>query len=84
MKKECVAACTVCAQNKSSSSPSVGLLHQPPTPGSPWSHMEVYFLTGLSPCSGNTVILTIVDHFSKAAHLLQLLVDDVFIEFDWT
>lgn len=69
--KEYIAACIVCAQNKSSSSPPVRLLHPLPTPGSPWSHIEVCFLTGL-PCSGNTVILTIVEHFSKAAHFVAL------------
>ncbi|KAF7647278.1 hypothetical protein LDENG_00174850, partial [Lucifuga dentata] len=75
MKKdvhEYIAACIVCAQNKSSNCAPAGLLHPLPVPCRPWSHIAVDFVTGLPPSSGNTVILTIVDRFSKAAHFVPL------------
>ena len=41
-----------------------------PVPSHPWSHIAMDFVTGLPPSEGKTVILTIIDHFSKAAHFL--------------
>lgn len=41
------------------------------TPG-PWSHVTMDFVTGLPPSSGNTVILTVVDCFSKFSHFVVL------------
>lgn len=67
-----VAACEVCAQGKTSHRPLAGLLHPLPVPSRPWSHIALDFVTGLPPSQGNTTILTIVDHFSKAAHFLAL------------
>lgn len=49
------------------------LLQPLPVAGRPWSHISMDFITGL-PCSGgNSVILTIVDRFSKMAHFIPLL-----------
>ncbi|KAF7649216.1 hypothetical protein LDENG_00144960 [Lucifuga dentata] len=67
-----VAACTVCARGKSTHHPPAGLLHPLPIPSCPWSHITLDFVTGLPPSQGNTVILTIVDRFSKAVHFLAL------------
>uniref|UniRef100_A0A8C7KLL0 Gypsy retrotransposon integrase-like protein 1 n=1 Tax=Oncorhynchus kisutch TaxID=8019 RepID=A0A8C7KLL0_ONCKI len=67
-----VAVCPVCAQNKSTNRPSSGLLHPLPIPRRPWSHLALDFVTGLPPSVGNTVILTIVDRFSKFAHFVPL------------
>lgn len=66
------AACTVCAQTKSSNNPPAGLLRPLPIPSRPWSHITLDFVTGLPSSSGNTVILTVVDRFSKAAHFIPL------------
>lgn len=77
-----VKACPICSQHK--------LFHQAPTgsfqsiPRRPWSHVSKNVITGLH-CSGrNTVVLTIIDHFSKMAEFIllqkemaQLLVQDV-------
>lgn len=52
--------------------PPAGLLHPLPIPGRPWSHITEDFVTGLLESRGNTVILTVVDHFSKAAHFVAL------------
>ncbi|KAI3370656.1 hypothetical protein L3Q82_007222 [Scortum barcoo] len=49
-----------------------GLLQPLSVPGRPWSHIALDFVTGLPPSNGKTVILTIVDRFSKAAHFVAL------------
>ena len=67
-----VAACSVCARNKTSNRPSSGLLRPLPIPQRPWSHIAVDFVTGLPPSEGKTVIFTIIDRFSKAAHCIAL------------
>ncbi len=67
-----IASCTVCAQTKSSNSPPAGLLRPLPIPSRPWSHVALDFITGLPSSAGNTVILTVVDRFSKAAHFIPL------------
>ena len=70
--RDFVTACTVCARSKSSHQSPAGLLHPLPVPGRPWSHIALDFVTGLPPSMGNTVILTVVDRFSKAVHLVAL------------
>lgn len=52
--------------------PPIGLLQPLPTPVRPWSHIALDFVTGLPPYARNTVILTIVDCFSKVAHFVAL------------
>ena len=67
-----VAACSVCARNKNSVLPPSGLLRPLPIPKRPWSHISLDFITGLPPSEGNSVILVMVDRFSKAAHFVAL------------
>ncbi len=67
-----MAACSVCAQNKTSNKPPIGLLRPLPIPTRPWSHIALDFVTGLPTSRGDTVILTVVDRFSKAAHFIPL------------
>ncbi|XP_041810033.1 uncharacterized protein lrfn4b [Chelmon rostratus] len=69
---EFVSACSVCAQNKTSRQRPHGLLRPLPVPRRPWSHISLDFVTGLPPSEGNTVILTIIDRFSKMAHFVPL------------
>ncbi|XP_042291189.1 uncharacterized protein LOC121912808 [Thunnus maccoyii] len=38
----------------------------------PWSHISLDFVTGLPLSKGNTVILTINEHFSKMVHFVPL------------
>lgn len=71
--KEFIKACTICARHKTSNQPSAGLLQPLPIPKRPLSHIAVDCVTGLPASEGNTVILTIVDRFSKAAHFVPLL-----------
>ncbi len=70
--REFVLACPVCAVGKGSNRPPVGLLRPLPIPSRPWSHIAMDFVTGLPPSSGNTVVLTVVDRFSKAVHFIPL------------
>ncbi|KAL0186362.1 hypothetical protein M9458_018032, partial [Cirrhinus mrigala] len=60
--RDFVLACSVCARAKTSNRPPEG----------PWSHIALDFVSGLPPSQGHTVILTVVDRFSKAAHLPKL------------
>ncbi len=88
--KQFVLACPTCAQCKPVNRPPDGLLHPLPIPSRPWSHIALDFVSGLPPSKGNTVILTVVDRFSKAVHFIplpklpsaretaQLMVDHVF------
>eukprot|EP00063_Salmo_salar_P020107 XP_013994942.1 PREDICTED: uncharacterized protein LOC106568803 [Salmo salar] len=67
-----VAACTVCAQNKTPWQAPASLLQPLPVPHRPWSNISLDFVMGLPPSDGNTTILTVVDRFSKAAHFIPL------------
>ncbi|KAI2668743.1 Transposon Ty3-I Gag-Pol polyprotein [Labeo rohita] len=49
-----------------------GLLQPLLVPSRPWSHIALDFVTALPPSQGNTVVLTVVDRFSKAAHFIPL------------
>ncbi|XP_078812643.1 uncharacterized protein lrrc75a isoform X3 [Oryzias latipes] len=70
--REFIAACDICARSKSSNLPPAGLLHPLPIATRPWSHIALDFVTGLPPSQGKTVILTVVDRFSKAAQFIPL------------
>ncbi len=67
-----VISCPVCTQSKSSNSPPAGLLRPLPSPSHPWSHIALDFVTGLPPSAGNSVVLTVVDRFSKTARFIPL------------
>ena len=62
----------MCARSKASHQPPAGLLRPLPVPGRPWSHIALDFVTGLPNSHGNTVILTVVDRFSKSVHFIPL------------
>lgn len=69
--REYVTACITCAQYKNSSQHPSGHLQPLTTPGRPWSHIFLDFVTGVLQSAGNTTILTIVDRFNKAANSLR-------------
>ncbi|KAI3374620.1 hypothetical protein L3Q82_021194 [Scortum barcoo] len=52
--------------------PGWGFLQPLPVPHRPWSHISLDFITGLPPSQGNTVVLTVVDRFSKMTHFIPL------------
>ncbi|CAJ1048226.1 uncharacterized protein lrfn4b [Xyrichtys novacula] len=70
--REFVKACPTCSQHKTSRRPPAGLLQPLPVPHRPWSHISLDFVTGLPTSDGHTVILTIVDRFSKMVHFVPL------------
>ncbi|KAK1795661.1 hypothetical protein P4O66_001154 [Electrophorus voltai] len=68
-----VNSCRICAQCKDPRTRPAGLLHPLAVPSRPWSHLSLDFVTGLPPLSrGNTVILVVIDRFSKAGHFVAL------------
>lgn len=52
--------------------PPAGLLQSLPISGCPWSHIVLAFIIGLPQSRGKTVILNVVDRFSKAVKLVAL------------
>ena len=67
-----IKACLICNQHKASHQAPAGLLRPLPVPHRPWSHISLDFVTGLPSSQGHTVILTVVDRFSKMAHFVPL------------
>lgn len=67
-----MADCIICVQGKASHRRPAGLLLHLPVPKHPWSHITLDFVSGLPISNSNSVILTIVDHFSKAVHNVPL------------
>ncbi|XP_057708757.1 uncharacterized protein tanc1b isoform X4 [Corythoichthys intestinalis] len=67
-----VSACSVCARGKAVHRAPAGLLRPLPVPSRPWSHVALDFITGLPRSRGHSVILTVVDRFSKMVHFVAL------------
>uniref|UniRef100_A0A8C6KVM8 Integrase catalytic domain-containing protein n=1 Tax=Nothobranchius furzeri TaxID=105023 RepID=A0A8C6KVM8_NOTFU len=70
--KDYITACHVCAQQKGDHRSPAGLLNPLPTPSRPWSHIALDFICGLPDSHGFSTILTIVDRFLKACHIIPL------------
>lgn len=70
--RDYVATCPACAQHKSSRRLVPGLLYPLPVPWCPWSDIAVDFVTVLPVSEGHTLVLTVVDRFSKMAHFIPL------------
>ncbi|XP_053345657.1 NLR family CARD domain-containing protein 3-like [Clarias gariepinus] len=70
--KKVVQACPVCARAKDPNQPTSGDLQPLPVPRRPRTHIAVDFVVGLPVSEGKDVIMTIVDRFSKAVHLVAL------------
>ncbi len=67
-----VSACPICAAGKGSNRPPAELLQPLSVPSLPWSHIAMDIVTGLPLSDGKTVVLTVVDRFSKATHFNPL------------
>jgi hypothetical protein len=70
--QEHVRACAVCQRNKVEKLHPVGLLQPLDVPGATWSHITMDFVEGFPRISSKSVILTVVDRFSKYAHFLPI------------
>ena len=67
-----VHSCAVCQKNKSEHLQPGGLLQPLEVPTTVWSDVAMDFVEALPKVNGKTVILTVVDRFSKAAHFIAL------------
>ncbi|WVZ84215.1 LOW QUALITY PROTEIN: hypothetical protein U9M48_031269 [Paspalum notatum var. saurae] len=67
-----VSACRVCQQNKSEQLKLAGFLQPLQVPSMVWADIAMDFVEGLPRVHGKTVILTMVDRFSKFAHIIPL------------
>ncbi|KAK1794622.1 hypothetical protein P4O66_001340 [Electrophorus voltai] len=67
-----VASCAICTCSKTPRTPPAGKLLSLPTPPQPWSHLAIDFVTGLPVSEGNTIVLVVVDRFSKMVRFLPL------------
>ncbi|KAJ3686553.1 hypothetical protein LUZ61_015717 [Rhynchospora tenuis] len=70
--REVVRNCEVCQLNKSENVATPGLLQPILVPDGAWQGISMDFIVGLPKSEGKTVILVIVDRFTKYAHFLQL------------
>jgi hypothetical protein len=70
--QEFVRACAVCQRNKGEHLQLGGLLQPLGVPTVVWSDVAMDFVEALPKVNGKSVILTVVDRFSKAAHFIPL------------
>ncbi|GKB48139.1 ty3-gypsy retrotransposon protein [Tanacetum coccineum] len=70
--EEYIKNCLVCQQTKYSKHASGGYLQPLPTPTTVWEDVSMDFITGMPLSNGFTVILVVVDRFSKYAHFAAL------------
>ena len=64
--------CTTCQRNKSEHLQPAGLLLALPVPTTVWTDISMDFIEALPKVGGKSVILMIVDRFSKYAHFVAL------------
>jgi len=67
-----VCACTTCQRNKTETTRPAGLLQPLDVPTQIWADISMDFIEGLPKVAGKSVILTVVDRFSKYAHFIAL------------
>jgi hypothetical protein len=67
-----VKACVTCQQYKSDHLRPVGLLQSLPVPSAVWADVGIDFIEALPKVQGKTVILSVVDRFSKYCHFIPL------------
>ena len=70
--RDFVKSCATCQRNKTEHLHPAGLLQPLPVPLGIWSDIAMDFVVGFSKVGGKSVILTVVDRFSKYAHFIPL------------
>lgn len=85
--KSWIRECDTCQRHKTETVPYPGLLHPLEIPTKPWADISLDFIEGLPISEGKTVILVIIDMFTKFGHFIGLhrpfsaaTVANVFIE----
>ena len=61
-----------CQRNKTETQRPAGLLQPLEVPSQVWADISMDFIEGLPKVGGKSVILTVVDSFSKYAHFIAL------------
>jgi hypothetical protein len=67
-----VRGCVTCQKNKTEHLHPAGLLQHLGVPSAIWADISMDFIEGFHKINGKSVILTVVDRFSKAAHFITL------------
>ena len=70
--RDFVRGCVVCQRNKTEHLHPAGLLQPLPVPTHVWSDIAMDFVEEFPRVGGKSVILTVVDRFSKMAHFVAL------------
>lgn len=70
--RELVSSCVTCQRNKTEHLHPAGLLQPLDVPTQVWADIAMDFIDGLPRVNGKSVILTVVDRFSKYARFLAL------------
>jgi hypothetical protein len=67
-----IGSCGVCQNNKTNMTQSAGLLQPLDVPSQVWDDISIDFIDALPRVHGKSVILTVVDRFSKYPHFIAL------------
>jgi len=67
-----VRSCATCQRNKTETLHPAGLLQPLPVPSRVWADISIDFIEALPKVHGKSVLLTVVDRFSKYAHFIPL------------
>jgi hypothetical protein len=70
--RDFVRACSTCQRNKIEALHPAGLLQSLPVPSKIWADIAMDFVEALPKVHGKSVILMVVDRFSKYAHFIPL------------
>jgi hypothetical protein len=70
--KDYAKSCTTCQRNKSEHLHPAGLLQPLEVPSAVWADIAMDFIEGFPRVGGKSVVLTVVDRFSKYAHFIPI------------